>query len=110
MKRLIALLLVAVFCIMIFSPPVSAICPNPNDSRFVRGGTPYGDEGGWNDITSPGEERAAYIDNLKFVLIKYFIICPIIKRVEQRDVREGKGYRTDDRDTGRVPHSLLWDQ
>ena len=52
MKRVIALLMAVTFCISIFATPISAVCPNPNDARFVRGGTPNGDDSPWIDVDS----------------------------------------------------------
>ena len=47
MKRLMALLLVAVFCIVLFSPPAAAWCPSFRGDNGSP--TPMGDDGGWAD-------------------------------------------------------------
>ena len=84
MKRLIALLIALVFLISIFAPPVSAICPNPNDARFVRGGTPYGDEGAWNDLDFPGDNKIIYIlGYFELSISKYLIIYVVPQNIEK---------------------------
>ena len=60
MKRLFALLIVAAFCISIFAVPISAVCPNPNDLRFIRSDTPYGDEGGWVQPSTIPEDDSRF--------------------------------------------------
>ena len=75
MKRLIALLIVAVFCITIFSPSASAVCPDPNNTRFVRGGMPNGDDGAWNEADSPGDGEGAVLPRLFGLYIsKHFVV------------------------------------
>ena len=69
MKRVIALLIVVAFCISIFAVPISAVCPNPNDLRFIRSDTPNGDEGGWNDPHKKGTDN-----NKVFIYSKYWFL------------------------------------
>lgn len=79
MKRLIALLMVAAFCISIFATPASATFPDPNDPRFVRGGTPNGDEGGWGVPVDKSKDKSFgpflfYRLNFAYPFSKFFII------------------------------------
>ncbi len=107
MKRLIALLIVVVFCISIFATPASAICPDPEDARFVRGETPNGDDSGWADPHAKGteiDERPMYSGNrllafnVRFVAIVYLgrdkVRRNLLKKDEQTDHRGSLGDRS----------------
>jgi hypothetical protein len=103
MKRFIALLLVAAFTIVVLAPPVSATCPNPKDPRYVRGGSPYGDGGGWGDPVDNNKGKSLEpfaFCGLDFVFRfnKFFIITVIDNSNSQ------------DRNDAQVPHSLLWER
>ena len=84
MKRPIALLMAVAFCISIFAVPISAVCPDPNNTRFVRGGMPNGDEGAWNEADSPGDNGV--IEVLSYFGLyssKYFIIYLVPKDIKK---------------------------
>ena len=79
MKRPIALLMAVAFCISIFAVPISAVCPNPNDARFIRSDTPYGEEGGWGDPVENSKDKSFelflfYRLNFAYPFAKFFII------------------------------------
>ena len=93
MKRLIALLIAAVFCVTMLCPPVSAVCPDPeNPGRWVMGGnTPSGDESGWHDPESPGG-RSGIVEVLSYFKVnvsKYFVVFFIAKKtVKQTELSQ----------------------
>lgn len=77
MKRLIAVIVVAVFCVSLFSPPLAArdrdpTKPLPWTDPSAR---PNGDGGGWNDIDSEGGDGiVVFFDLFKIYGSKIFII------------------------------------
>jgi hypothetical protein len=87
MKRIIALLVVVAFCLSIFAPPVSATCPDPKNSKFIGGNIPNGDDGGWNDPTSPGGGNGiAVFDGFWIYTTKYLIIYFLPKKIKQSEI------------------------
>jgi hypothetical protein len=88
MKRLIALLAVAAFGISILANPVSSVCPDPKDARFIRGDTPYGDDGGWGEPVENSnnmhESFPFYRLNFTYPLVK-FLFIRVIDNSESQD-------------------------
>jgi hypothetical protein len=85
MKRLIALLAVVALSITLFSPPAAATCPDP--SRPVPwmdpSAVPDGDEGGWNEADSEGDDGIVVIfDLFKFYGSRYFVIHFIPNKID----------------------------
>lgn len=91
MKRLIALLVAAIFCIALFSPPVTATCPDPSKGLpwMDRGEKPNGDGGGWNDIDSEGSNVIVELfDTFKLYGFKFFIIYFIPNKIDNNGAIE----------------------
>ena len=96
MKRLIALLIVVAFCISIFVAPVSAVCPNPNDLRFIRSDTPYGDDGGWGEPVDKSKDKSFepflfYRLNFAYPFAKFFIIG-LINNSDSQDKNDTESF------------------
>ena len=90
MKRLIALLIAAVFCTVLFSPPVVAWCPAyAGDNEKP---TPLGDDSGWVDPDeSPGGKSVIIVEVLSYFKMytsNYFVAFFVGKRIDNRDTAE----------------------
>ena len=91
MKRLIALLMAVVWCVVIFSTPVSALCRDPFEITVYSGepNRPLGDDSGWGEPVDTAKKGRyellwSYKQNLPFALGE-FILITLIKNLNTLD-------------------------
>ena len=86
MKKLITMLVLAVFCASLFSPPLTARNNDPTRPGVIMGqtGEPDGDDFGWNNPDSVGGRKISdAMSYLHVYVSKYTIICFIPKKEEK---------------------------
>jgi hypothetical protein len=86
MKKVISSLVLVVFCVSLFSPPLAARNADPTrGSPYVgQNGEPTGDDFGWNDPDSTGGRKInPVISCLQVYVSKYIFIYFIPKKVEK---------------------------